>query len=61
MAYARAHQRGIYRSTRPGFVIGLGLGGFADAIIFHQIAHWHMMGSAILPPVSMEAMRLNLQ
>ncbi len=61
MAYARAHQRGIYRSTKPGFVLGLGLGGFADGILFHQIMQWHMMGSAVLPPVSMEAMRVNMQ
>jgi uncharacterized membrane protein len=25
----------------PGFVIGLGLGGFIDGIVFHQVLQWH--------------------
>ena len=52
-------------STRParrtaGVVLGLGLGGFADGISLHQIAQWHNMGSAKVPPVTMEAMKLNM-
>ena len=45
---------------RPGIVLGLGLGGFADGIALHQIAQWHNMGSAVLPPVTMEAMKQNM-
>jgi uncharacterized membrane protein len=41
-------------------VLGLGLGGFADGIALHQIAQWHNMGSAVLPPTTMEAMRRNM-
>jgi uncharacterized membrane protein len=27
----------------PGFVMGLGLGGFVDGIVLHQILQWHHM------------------
>jgi uncharacterized membrane protein len=48
------------RSRLPGIVLGLGLGGFADGIALHQIAQWHNMGSAVLPPTTMEAMKRNM-
>src|SRR5918998_5899900 len=48
------------RSVIPGVVLGLGLGGFVDGIALHQIAQWHNMGSAKVPPVTMEAMRRNM-
>jgi uncharacterized membrane protein len=44
----------------PGLLLGLGLGGFVDGIALHQIAQWHNMGSARLPPITMEAMRQNM-
>ncbi len=47
-------------SRWPGIVLGLGLGGFADGIALHQIAQWHNMGSAVLPPTTMEAMKQNM-
>lgn len=43
-----------------GIVIGIGLGGFIDGIALHQIAQWHNMGSAVLPPVTMHAMKTNM-
>ena len=43
-----------------GVVLGLGLGGFIDGITLHQIAQWHNMGSAVLPPHTMEAMSQNM-
>ena len=43
-----------------GFVVGLGLGGFVDGIVLHQIVQWHNMGSAVVPPVTMHAMKLNM-
>src|SRR5687768_12511198 len=49
------------RSRSPGLVLGLGLGGFADGIALHQIAQWHNMGSAVLPPTTMAAMKLNMR
>jgi uncharacterized membrane protein len=48
-------------STRTGIILGLGLGGFVDGILLHQIAHWHNMGSAIVPPVTMEAIQQNMR
>jgi uncharacterized membrane protein len=36
------------------------LGGFIDGITLHQIMQWHNMGSAVLPPVTMEAMAQNM-
>jgi uncharacterized membrane protein len=44
-----------------GFVLGLGLGGFIDGIVLHQILQWHNMGSAVLPPTTMEAMAQNMR
>jgi uncharacterized membrane protein len=48
------------RST-PGIVLGLGLGGFLDGILLHQIVHWHNMGSAQVPPVTLEALKQNMR
>jgi uncharacterized membrane protein len=44
-----------------GLVLGLGLGGFIDGIALHQIAQWHNMGSAVVPPTNMEAMARNMR
>ena len=48
------------RWLTAGMVLGVGLGGFIDGIALHQIVQWHNMGSAILPPDTMEAMRQNM-
>ena len=48
---------GERRSVVPGIVLGLGLGGFIDGIVLHQIMQWHNMGSAVVPPVTMAAMQ----
>jgi uncharacterized membrane protein len=48
------------RRIRAGALLGVGLGGFADGIVLHQIAQWHNMGSAVLPPNTMEAMSQNM-
>jgi uncharacterized membrane protein len=47
-------------SKRAGIILGLGLGGFVDGILLHQIVHWHNMGSAVVPPTTMEAMQRNM-
>jgi uncharacterized membrane protein len=44
-----------------GIILGLGLGGFVDGIVLHQIVHWHNMGSAVVPPTTMQAMRDNMR
>jgi uncharacterized membrane protein len=48
-------------STRAGITLGLGLGGFVDGILLHQIVHWHNMGSAVLPPTTLKAMQENMR
>jgi uncharacterized membrane protein len=32
--------------TAPAFILGLGLGGFIDGILFHQILQWHHLLTA---------------
>jgi uncharacterized membrane protein len=44
-----------------GVILGIGLGGFVDGILLHQIVHWHNMGSAILPPTTLQAMEVNMR
>jgi uncharacterized membrane protein len=38
---------------------GLGLGGFFDGIVLHQILQWHHMLSSWHPITSIEALELN--
>ncbi|MCC7448983.1 MAG: DUF2243 domain-containing protein [Anaerolineae bacterium] len=43
-----------------GIVIGVGLGGFFDGIVFHQILQWHhMLTSAGYPPTSVGNLEIN--
>ena len=43
-----------------GILLGLGLGGFFDGIVLHQILQWHHMAtSAGYPADSLENLRLN--
>lgn len=43
-----------------GVLLGVGLGGFVDGILLHQILQWHNMLSTVLPPVTVEAMQTNM-
>jgi uncharacterized membrane protein len=44
----------------PGLWLGLGLGGFFDGIVLHQILQWHHMASSAGVPVDTVAgLRLN--
>jgi uncharacterized membrane protein len=61
MGYSTSTGRyGAQRSVRPGVTIGIGLGGFVDGIALHQIVQWHNMGSAVLPPTTIDTMRRNM-
>jgi uncharacterized membrane protein len=40
-------------------LLGLGLGGFFDGIVLHQILQWHHMVSTPTPPTSLENLELN--
>jgi uncharacterized membrane protein len=42
-------------------LLGMGLGGFFDGIVLHQILQWHhMVSSAGHPPDSLENLRINV-
>jgi uncharacterized membrane protein len=40
-------------------LLGLGLGGFFDGIVLHQILQWHHMISTPTPPDTLENLQLN--
>lgn len=48
------------KATAAGILLGVGLGGFVDGIVLHQILQWHNMVSNWVPPTTMEAMSLNM-
>jgi uncharacterized membrane protein len=48
------------RVRTAAVLLGIGLGGFVDGILLHQVLHWHGMFSAVVPPVTVEAMRFNM-
>jgi uncharacterized membrane protein len=43
-----------------GMLLGVGLGGFVDGILFHQVLQWHEMISSVLPPVTLVAVKVNM-
>ena len=46
--------------TSAGILFGLGLGGFFDGIVLHQILQWHhLVSSAGYPADSLDNLRLN--
>ena len=52
--------RRSHRATVAGMLIGIGMGGFVDGIVLHQIARWHNILSNIVPPHTMDTMRFNM-
>lgn len=48
------------RARVGAILLGIGLGGFFDGILLHQILQWHNMLSSVLPPTTMEAMQTNM-
>lgn len=43
-----------------GIVLGLGLGGFVDGILLHQILQWHHMLSSVRPNITVADTELNM-
>jgi uncharacterized membrane protein len=44
----------------PGVLLGIGLGGFVDGILFHQILQWHhMLTDRGFPPTTVENLEDN--
>jgi uncharacterized membrane protein len=39
----RAAHEAVTRPRAPGILLGIGLGGFVDGILLHQILQWHHM------------------
>ncbi len=46
--------------TGAGLVLGIGLGGFVDGILLHQILQWHNMLSSRVPPTTLVAVKYNM-
>jgi uncharacterized membrane protein len=40
--------------------LGVGLGGFADGILLHQILQWHNMLSSVVPPTNLVDAKYNM-
>src|SRR3954447_9450875 len=59
-AETRSHRTSL---TAPGIVLGLGLGGFLDGIVLHQIVQWHNMLSSTdrWPATTLEGMEANMR
>lgn len=43
-----------------GTLLGIGLGGFADGILLHQILQWHNMLSSWVPPDDLVTAKYNM-
>ena len=54
----RALNRGPLLSA--GVLLGVGLGGFFDGILLHQILQWHNMLSSHLPPDDLVSAKVNM-
>jgi uncharacterized membrane protein len=52
------HVDGVFPAA-SGILFGLGLGGFFDGIVLHQILQWHHMLSSWYPTTTIENLRLN--
>lgn len=48
------------KSTASAILIGIGLAGLIDIIIFHTILQWHHTSSHIIIPNTMESLQMNL-
>jgi uncharacterized membrane protein len=57
MTKERTHRGALIAA---GALLGMGLGGFVDGILFHQILQWHNMLSSVVPPVDLVAMKYNM-
>jgi uncharacterized membrane protein len=53
----RAHRGAVISA---GTLLGIGLGGFIDGIVFHQILQWHNMVSSVIVPIDLVTMKYNM-
>ncbi|MBO0678982.1 DUF2243 domain-containing protein [Mycolicibacterium sp. S2-37] len=47
-------------SVLPGLLMGLGLGGFVDGIVLHEILQWHHMISSVEPTDTVAGLEMNV-
>ncbi|MBA3489525.1 MAG: DUF2243 domain-containing protein, partial [Longispora sp.] len=57
----RLRKVGRVPSRAPGLFLGLGLCGFIDGILLHQVLQWHHMISHVneYPPTTVEGLKAN--
>lgn len=65
--YARQHKKSRQLESQTpvpmllaSLMLGIGLGGFIDGIVFHQILQWHQMLSNQLPATTLTAKSVNM-
>ena len=51
----------VTRPRAPGILLGIGLGGFVDGIVLHQILQWHHMltSEGDYPPTTVAGLETN--
>ncbi len=54
------YQGNLKRAIVAAILLGIGLAGLVDTIIFHQILQWHHMVSNKLLPSSIESIQINV-
>jgi uncharacterized membrane protein len=52
-------QRLCMSARLPGLLLGLGLGGFVDGIVLHQLLGWHHMISSERSPATLRGLEAN--
>lgn len=57
MTVGRPHRGALIAA---GVLLGCGLGGFIDGILFHQILQWHNMLSSKVEPLDLVRMKYNM-
>ena len=56
-----SEQNGYGFPTAAGILLGLGVGGFFDGILLHQVLQWHhMLSSAGYPPNNLSNLQVNV-
>lgn len=53
-----SHPLGTF-PLRGCFMLGVGIGGFFDGIVFHQLLQWHHVVSSWYPPTTLDNLRMN--
>ena len=43
-----------------GMLLGVGLGGFVDGILLHQLLQWHNMLASVVPTTDLVSMKVNM-